>query len=107
MGWFGLIDFFEGTQIHFLCPSRPVLKVQVPIGVRDGADRHQAIFSTHRCNLRCGRPQPRPIDGTINDDMGNVNSLRPQLTGQALAEHAQASLRCGKVGKASLPSQTA
>src|SRR5258705_9419395 len=97
--------FFEGPQVQLVRPCAGVLKVQLPIGLRDGVDREHAVDTLFLVVLRKASAQAGAVDTPINDDVSYVKPLRPKLARQRLCDHPQARLAGGKMRIAHCPPQ--
>src|SRR5450830_1427038 len=101
-----LESFFIRSHINFLRPRSRMLQVQLPVCLGDGVDVEQSILATLRNRIRLARGQSGAVDAAIDDHMRNMQALRPEFSGHALTDHAQAGLGRSEVGKAILAAQT-
>src|SRR5215470_6089490 len=91
--------FAERTDFQLEGPGALWLLVELPVGFRDGCRRHQQIRIIQRVRAqRLDAPLPYPfgIDPGIDDEMGDVDVLRPELARHRLRDRAQAELRAGE-----------
>jgi hypothetical protein len=87
-----LETLLEWPQIQFVRPGRPVLPVKMPIGLGDRIDVQQSIGATFDPKLGGGRVEFFAIDATVDDDVRDVNSERPEFTRHRLRQRAKAGL---------------
>src|SRR5690242_16972123 len=81
-------EFFTGwPQVELLGPGRAMLEMELVVGFRDCDGLEQSLG-----RIALG-------DHAIEDDMGNVNAFRPELTRHGLREGAQRKFRRGEGGK--------
>src|ERR1700730_5202464 len=82
----------EWPQIQFVRPGRPVLPVKMPTGRGDRIDVQQSIGATFDPKLGCGRVEFFAIDATVDDDVRDVNSQRPEFARHRLRQRTKAGL---------------
>jgi hypothetical protein len=87
-------------------PGRPLLAMNIPIGVGDRLDCEKAVVASFLEQRRDAREQAISPNSAIDHDMGNMNAKRTIFPGHALRDHPQAGLGCGKMGKARPAAQT-
>lgn len=83
---------FPRPQIEFHCPGTAVLMMQNPVGIGDGLDIEEAIGSVLFLKLWGAGKQTFPFNAAVNDGMGHVNALRPELPRKALGQSTQTCL---------------
>src|SRR5260370_34060765 len=79
--------------------------MQVPVSVCDCLRPDQTIRSLPLRNVRTHPKYLVPIDGAVDNHMGNMNSARTELASEGLADDTQAGLGGGKRGKRRLSAQ--
>src|SRR5690348_5932969 len=77
-------EFFTGwPQVELLGPGRAMLAMELVVGLLDCGGLQQALgWIVQR-------------DHAVEDDMGDVNAFRPELTRHGLCEGAQCKFRRG------------
>src|SRR5581483_166427 len=93
----------ERTNLHLEGPGALRLLVELPIGVRDRGRWHQEIGIVERFlapDLRTALAHPGGVDAGIDDEMRDMDVLRPELARHRLRHRTQAELGAGESGKA-------
>src|SRR5262245_49589929 len=91
--------FAERADFQLKGPGALRLLVELPVRLRDGCRRHQEIRIIQRVRpQRLDAPLPHPfgIDPGIDDEMGDMDVLRPKFARHRLRDRAQAELRAGE-----------
>src|SRR5216684_4280105 len=84
--------FPERADFELECPGAARLLVKLPVGGRDRGGWHQQIRIIKRFlapELFPALAHPGGIDAGIDDQMGDVDVLRPQLARHRLRHRAQ------------------
>ena len=81
-------------------PGAARLGVQVPVVVGDVLGVEDAGAVLQRIALGEVLGDEGGVDGTVDDDVRDVDALRPELARQALRQRAQRMLGAGEGGKA-------
>src|SRR6266702_1552784 len=97
--------FSPGTQVEFERPGAAVLMVQHPIGIGDGGDVEEAVRATRILQFRPQAEQAIALDAAVDDDVPDMDSLRPEFARHALGERTQRRLGRGKRRKIGLAAQ--
>src|SRR6478672_6280081 len=95
--------FAERADFHLERPGAFRLLVELPIGARDRGRRHQQVRIVQRLlapYLFAALAHPGGVNAGIDDEMRDMNVLRPQFARHRLRDPAQAELGAGKGGKA-------
>src|SRR5258708_8644643 len=82
-----------------------MLSMQVPVSVCDCLGPNQAIRSLLSRNVRNYTKDLVPIDGAVDNRMGNMNSERAEFASERLADDTQAGLCGGERSKRRLAAQ--
>src|SRR5262245_1381437 len=91
--------FAERADFELEGPGALRLLIELPIGFRDGRRRHQQIWIIQRVRPQrfdASLPYPFGIDPGIDDEMGDMDVLRPELARHRLRDRPQAELRAGE-----------
>jgi hypothetical protein len=88
-----------GAQVDLVRPGRPVLPMQIAIGVGDGVGRKPAVRQAGALVA------PLFADLSVDDHMSDVNAAGPELAGYALCQRTQRKFGRGEVGEVGPPSQ--
>jgi len=65
----------RGSQIDLLAPCARILRMKVPVALRDRRRNEERLGVT----IRKHRPHARCVDAAIDHDVGDMNALRAQL----------------------------
>ena len=68
----------------------------MPIGVGDGVHAEQAVLAALFLELRVARIEHIAVDAAVDDDVGDVNPLRPPVARHGLRQRAQRGLGRGE-----------
>src|SRR5215831_13601360 len=93
----------KGTDFHLERPRALRLLVKLPIGARDRCGRHQQIRVVERVctkSLETTLPHPFGVNTGIDDEMRDVDILRPQFARHCLRDSAQAKFSASERRKA-------
>src|SRR6516164_773042 len=86
----GLEFLYPGTQLNLLRPRAARLLQDVQVGLRDGVGVEQGVRRVTGQRAACA------ADATVDDEMGNVDTLRRELARHALCQPAQRELAHGE-----------
>ena len=86
-------------------PGAFVLAVQMPVILGDIVRLQNTIHGFEGIAFGEAFPDKGGVDCAVNDDMGDMDALRPQLPREALGEGAKAVLGSGKGGIACAAAQ--
>src|SRR5690554_984645 len=93
----GSSEFFHPwPKVQLMRPGAARLAVKLPIGFGNVVGVQYAVFLLQRVTLGEVVADEGRVDGTVNDGMGDMNTLRPKLPRHALRECAQRKLRACK-----------
>src|SRR5262245_47314694 len=98
----------EGADFQLERPGALRLLVELPVGVCDRCRRHQevrVVECIRAKRLDATLPYPFGIDAGVDDEVRDVDVLRPQLARYRLRHRAQAELGTGKGCKAAAAAQ--
>src|SRR5262245_42654707 len=98
----------EGADFQLKRPGALRLLVELPIGLCHGGRWHQEVGIVERIGTECldaALPHPFGIDAGVDDEMRDVDVLRPQLARHRLRYCAEAKLGAGEGGIAAAAAQ--
>src|ERR1700722_19906239 len=100
--------FPERADFKLERPGAARLLVKLPVGGRDRRRRHQQIRIIERLlapELLAALPYPCGVDAGIDNQMRDVDVLRPELARHRLRHRAQSEFGAGKGRKAAATAQ--
>src|SRR5690242_1550142 len=80
-------------------PGAARLMIELPVGFRDRRRRHQQVWIIERAwteSFEAPLAHPLGIDAGVDDEMRDVNVLRPQLARRSLGDGPQTELGTGE-----------
>src|SRR5258708_30516391 len=95
----------EGPEIDLVRPRRAVLPMNLPVRLGDRLDVQHAVLAAVPGGVWPRAAQLLAVDAAVDDDMRNMEPLRPVLARHALRDHAQAGFRRGELRKARFAAQ--
>ena len=95
----------EGAQVEFLGPGTWMLPVQIPVVFGNRVDLERAADPALVQRAGEEAAQAIAIDQSVDDDVGDVDALRPEFARHALCQHPQTCLGGGEMGEARLAAQ--
>src|SRR5579859_4867050 len=89
----------KGADFELERPGALRLLIELPVGFRDRGGRHQKVGVVQRVRPERLQPpltHPFGVDAGINDEVGDMDILRPELARGRLRHGAQAEFGAGK-----------
>jgi hypothetical protein len=77
--------------------------MQTPIAVSDHIRVQQAVWPLLLPDIGNLAKDLIALDGTVDDDVSDVNTARPEFACEGLADHLEASFSSGDAANAALP----